>query len=146
MSTTIEHSSVIDVRDLADLAQECIDIVADDADTYDADERAEAQETLDALAKFMNELGYWDIKSKTPDDWEELESEIRAYGENEPTLISADYFTEYCEELCKEIGDFPKDLPWYIANHIDWDGVASDIKVDYNEVTLDGEDYLIRSH
>lgn len=141
--TTIEHSSIIDMRDLADLATTCYEVLVDDADTYDEDERLEAKETLEALAKFMNELGYWDVTADAP---EELADEIRAYGDNEPTLISKDYFEEYCEELVRDIGDLPKDLPWYIQNNINWAGIAEDLKVDYNEVELDGEDYLIRSH
>ena len=59
-------------------------------------------------------------------------------------LIHEDYFTEYCEELCKDIGDIPKELPWYIANHIDWDGVADEIKQDYTEIDFDGETYYVR--
>lgn len=146
MATTIEHSDILDLRDLADVAQECIEVLEDDADTYDEDERQEALETLQKLAKFMNELGYWDVKSETPEDWEALESEVRSYGDNEPTLIAKGYFVEYCEELVKDIGDLPTELPYYIQSNIDWKGVADDLKVDYNEVTLDGEDYLIRSH
>ena len=60
------------------------------------------------------------------------------------TLIHEDYFTEYAEELCREIGDIPNDLPDYIACNIDWDGVAQDLKVDYTEVDFDGQTYLVR--
>ena len=68
------------------------------------------------------------------DEWE--------YGE---VLISENYFTEYCKELCEDIGDVPKDLPWYIESNIDWDGVARDIKIDYTAVDFDGEAYFIRA-
>jgi hypothetical protein len=64
------------------------------------------------------------------------------YGE---TLIRESYFTEYAEELCKEIGEIPKELPWYIANHIDWDGIADELKADYTEVDFDGVSYFIRA-
>jgi hypothetical protein len=67
-------------------------------------------------------------------DWE--------YGE---TLIRESYFTEYAEELCKDIGEIPKELPWYIANHIDWDGVAGELKADYMEVDFGGVAYFIRA-
>lgn len=70
------------------------------------------------------------------------ESPDWAYGE---ILISESYFTEYCEELCRDIGDIPKELPWYIANHIDWAGVAREIKMDYMEVDFDGVSYFIRA-
>jgi len=65
-----------------------------------------------------------------------------SYGE---ILIRESYFTEYCQELCQDIGDIPKDLPWYIAGHIDWEGVAREIKVDYMEVDFDGVSYFIRA-
>ena len=34
--------------------------------------------------------------------------------------------------------------PWYINDHIDWEGVAEEIKADYSEVDYDGEAYFIR--
>ena len=60
------------------------------------------------------------------------------------TLIRDSYFTEYAEELCKDIGDLPHELPWYIENHIDWDGVAEELKADYMDVDFGGVSYFIR--
>ncbi len=34
-------------------------------------------------------------------------------------LIRDSYFTEYAKELCRDIGDLPKELPWYIESNID---------------------------
>ena len=65
--------------------------------------------------------------------------------EDGEVLINENYFTESCEELCKDTGDMPENLPWYIENNIDWDGVADDIKMDYTEVDFDGEAYFIRA-
>ena len=73
-----------------------------------------------------------EVKQYCP-DWE--------YGE---ILIHESYFTEYAEELCKDCGAISKELPWYIADHIDWDGVAKELKVDYTEVELDGHIYFVR--
>lgn len=39
----------------------------------------------------------------------------------------------------------PKELPWYIANHIDWDGVADELKADYTSIDYDGVTYWVRS-
>lgn len=58
------------------------------------------------------------------------------------TLIRESYFTEYCKELLKDIGDLPKDIPNYIV--IDWEATADNIRVDYTEVDFDGETYLVR--
>ena len=76
----------------------------------------------------------------------ELEDEIDSreweYGLQ---LIDEDDFQDYCEELVSDIGDLPKDLPSYIANNIDWEGVAEDLKVDYSEVEFRGINYLYRT-
>ena len=65
--------------------------------------------------------------------------------ENGEVLVNEIYFTEYCKELCEDIGDIPENLPWYIESNIDWDGVALDIEMDYTEVDFDGEAYFIRT-
>ena len=130
----------------------------------------DSRDVIERIEELNDE--YEDLKSEAEDDtnveviearqnlkdWEELNlDELNAllalqdqaggspdwqYGEG---LIRESYFTEYCEELCFDIGDIPKELPWYIANHIDWDGVAREIKMDYTEVDFDGVSYFIRS-
>ena len=85
-----------------------------DAEHEDHEFRAEADELI-ILRNLAEEC------SCCP-DWE--------YGVG---LIHEDYFVKYCEELCQEIGDVPKDLPWYIESNIDWYGVAEAIKADYME-------------
>lgn len=64
------------------------------------------------------------------------------YGE---TLIHEDYWVEYVEELCKEVGDVPSDLPWYIADCIDWEAVADNIAVDYMTEEIKGNTYYMRN-
>ena len=49
-------------------------------------------------------------------DWE--------YGE---TLIHEKHFEDYCQELCEDIGDIPKNMPSYIV--IDWASTADNLKV-----------------
>lgn len=38
---------------------------------------------------------------------------------------------EFVQELVEDCGDIPKDLPAYI--HIDWEGTARDVMMDYSE-------------
>ncbi len=74
-----------------------------------------------------------------------LEEEAEGYSDDwkhGSTLIRDDYFTEYAEELCKDIGDLPSEIPWYIE--IDWEKTAEHIKADYTEVDFDGVSYWIR--
>ncbi len=65
-------------------------------------------------------------------DWE--------YGE---TLINADYFVDYAQELAEDIGAVNRNLKWPL-NHVDWDAAAEELKQDYSEISFDGTTYLIR--
>jgi uncharacterized protein (UPF0335 family) len=91
-------------------------------DLFDQSEDAEELRILKALA----EEG-----SSYASDWD--------HG---ATLIRESYFVDYTEELCKDIGDVPQDLPGYLA--IDWEKTAENIKVDYTELDFDGVTYLVR--
>lgn len=122
---------IIDSRDIIarieDLESEGIKPYSEYKTEEEAGENIELAQELESLKKLTEEA------SSYSDDWD--------FG---CTLIRDSYFTEYAEELCKDIGDIPQDLPWYIANHIDWDGVASEIKQDYTIVDFDGVEYFIR--
>ena len=61
------------------------------------------------------------------------------------TLIRDSYMNDYLIELVHDIGDLPKDLPWYIESNIDWDGVCDDLKMDYSCVEIDGVEYWQRN-
>lgn len=57
-------------------------------------------------------------------------------------LIHENYFTDYVEELLKDCGELPRELPSYIA--IDWEKTADNVRVDYTDVDFDGQTYLTR--
>lgn len=65
--------------------------------------------------------------------------------DNQDTLINKSYFEDYCRELVEDIGAVPQNLPAYIANNIDWEGVAADLSVDYSTVKLGGVTFYYRS-
>lgn len=94
-------------------------------------------------------LGWWE--DEYPDEAEELAAlEALAeecegypdwkYGE---ALIRESYWVEYVEQLCKDIGDIPDNVAYYIV--VDWDKTAENIAQDYSIVTFDGVDYYIRN-
>lgn len=58
------------------------------------------------------------------------------------TLINSDYFTEYTEELLKDCGYLPNDLPSWIT--IDWEDTADNCKVDYTTIDIEEETYYYR--
>ena len=86
----------------------------------------------------------WQTELEVIEDINELENSVGSEWSYGVTLIDEDGFQDYCEELASDIGDLPKDLPSYISNNIDWEGVAEDLKVDYSEVEFRGTSYLYR--
>lgn len=99
-------------------------------ETYDpdADKRGDRSEAVKEYGE-LRDLEE-DGESYAP-DW--------SHGE---TLINEDYFTTYAEELIKDIGDLPNNIPGYIA--IDWETTANNLKVDYTEISFRGSTFLIR--
>ena len=86
----------------------------------------------------------WQTELEVIEAINELENSVGSEWSYGVTLIDEDDFEDYCEELVSDIGDLPKDLPSYISNNIDWEGVAEDLKVDYTEVEFRGTTYLYR--
>lgn len=93
---------------------------------------------------------------ENPEDAEELAhlesflDEVRGYGGDEQwrghwyplTFINDDHFVEAMEELVKDIGGLPEDIPNYLA--IDWDATAENLRVDYSSVEIDGQTFWYR--
>ena len=114
--------STIDSRDVIERIEELEDLIEDEKEE-DFKEEIEELKTLKDLAE----------QGEVYSDW--------IHG---AILIDEDYFTEYAEQLCKDIGEIPQELPWYIAENINWEGVADEIKVDYSCINFNGQDYWIR--
>lgn len=113
---------VIDSRDVIERIEE----LQDQRDNPESDPLSEENaEELDALIALQ------------------LEAEDYAPGwQHGATLIRDSYFVEYAEELCKDIGDVPHNIPGYIK--IDWGATAENIKDDYTSVDFDGVTYWVR--
>ena len=106
--------------DIEDGAQEAAKQSLEVARTALVEWVEENQEELDELNNLENAVG---------SEW--------AYGE---TLIPAQEFVEYCQELCEDIGG---KVPDYIV--VDWEATAENLKADYSEVDYQGTTYLFRS-
>ena len=136
LESEIETLNEGDLEDVADMLEERTNnIEALRSDIVDIEDNIktvrydieEAEEELAPLKSLADEAeGY-------APDWN--------YG---ATLIRDDYFEQYAKQLVQDIGDLPAEIPSYIENNIDWEGVASDIQVDYTSVDFDGEEYWIR--
>ena len=133
---------VIDSRDVIERVEELESELAELGENIDlAEDDEERKEAREAL-KDWNDNNLDELKS-LGDLCAEGEGATSSWSDGTP-LINDNYFTEYTEELCKDIGAIPSDLPWYISNHIDWDGVAEEIQVDYSSIDFDGTTFWVR--
>lgn len=138
----------LDTRDLAkrqeelqselDSLQEAIEEANEPADNgeYGSDE-------ADELAQAEQELEEWQEEYQQElDELNSLENELSEWSEGN-TLIPESEWVDYVQDLLTDIGDLPRNIPWYIA--IDWEKTAENIAQDYSLVTYQKEDYYVRN-
>ncbi len=149
MTTELDNTQdVIDSRDviarIAEL-QELADAVSEaeaalaDMKNATAEEIEEAEAALEAAQDDFDD----DMQSELA-SLKTLAEEAEGYSDwiYGAQLIRDSYFTDYCIELCEEIGDVPNDFPGYIA--IDWERTARNIRMDYSSVDFGGVTYWVR--
>lgn len=79
-----------------------------------------------------------------------LLNDLKGYGGDEQwrgdwypiTLIRDSYFVEAMQELCEDIGDFPKGIPAYYV--INWKATANNLRADYSSVEFGDVTYWYR--
>ena len=132
-----------------------INVQIDDDDGSDKDVLLEIETARDehetAITHQVNTVD--ELRSDISDIEDELKpiknfaEDGEGYGdwENGETLIRESYFVDYAKELVQDIGDLPQELPAYIENNIDWDGVANDLLIDYTSLDFEGETYYMRA-
>jgi hypothetical protein len=120
--TTTEISGTDDIINVSDIT----DFIDEFNDTEDEDEL----EQLNLLKDLLSQLKGYGGDHQWEGNW---------YPGH---LIRDTYFVEYCEDMVKDIGDLPKDLPRYLA--IDWDKTADNLRVDYSSVEFEGTTYWYR--
>ena len=140
---------MIDTRDLAEKRDELKEFLVDDFNLTFEKEIEDFDELTEIVDNSENEdVQEW--RYDNSDDFEhieeidELEEEISEfiYGE---TLIPEDDFTEYCEDIVNDCYNL-RDVPGFIKDNINLEGVASDLSADYNNVTYQGKSYLVRAY
>ena len=129
---------VIDSRDIIarieELESELEAVLDGYQDAQDCIKNNGSQEALEAMPE-LEELA---TLQKLAEEGEQYADDWR-HG---ATLINVEYFTEYCEELVKDIGDLPADTPDYLV--IDWEATADNLKEDYTEIDFDGTPFYVR--
>lgn len=92
----------------------------------------------DAAAYMSEELDELELCLTFVDEFEDYAPDW-SYG---ATLISEEYFVQYCCDMLADIGAIPKDLPDYVV--IDWESTADNLKVDYTTATVQGTTWSVR--
>ena len=131
--------------DVENAEEALTDYIENDEDADEASDKG--VELAAAVDEARKALAEWDESG----DAEELQilkafaEGFEGYGdwEHGETLIRKTYFTEYVEDLLKDCGDLPTEIPWYIV--IDWEATARNIKVDYTESDFAGVTYYMRA-
>ena len=116
--------------DLRDLAEEYKGLLAREQDPdnpLDEDEKAR----LAALSDLEGQL---------------FTGDLAEYAENEPTLIPEEDFEDYAQDFAYDVGYASRNDNNPLHGFIDWEGWAESLKDDYQEVTFDGDTYLIRTY
>lgn len=108
---------IIDTRDLIEAAAEYDDV--DLEKINDEDHR----ETVAAIREIEDCCADW------------------RYGE---TMIRADHFTKYAQELAEDIGAIDANACWPLS-FIDWEAAATELQMDYTQVEFLGYTYYVRS-
>ena len=86
-------------------------------------------------------LEYWQQDKEHIEEIDELETDIDGFGSG-VSLIDEDCFVDFIQEDLESIGEVPKNLPCYIV--VDWDATADNLKDSYQEISYQGNTYLVR--
>lgn len=135
-------------------AESQVDLSADMIDVRDIIERIEEIEK-DRNGYDEDALDAW--RENYPGDEEELEmlmeimDDLEGGGGDEQwrgawypvMVIRGSYFEEYAQQTAEDCGMVNKDAGWP-NNHLDWEAAADELKIDYTEIEIDGNDYWFR--
>ena len=138
---------MIDTRDLAEKREELqTDLVDSFNDYFDTE-----IEDFDELIKYIDDSDNEDVqewKEDNSDDFDHIEEidyiEYNVSGFSfGATLIEDNEFEDYFKDLVNDCYD-SGNVPGFIKYDINWEGVVSDLSVDYSEIKYQGKTYLYR--
>jgi hypothetical protein len=150
MKKEVDNSQdVIDSRDIISRIEE----LEEEKEEFIVNESSIPEEKSPSWGEVAESQGDEESKWDETEEGEELKALLAVQEEAEgycpdwkygASLIRESFFTQYCKDLTKEIGGLPKEIPGYIENNINWDGVAEDLQADYTSVDFDGVTYWVR--
>ena len=139
MTVISSTDNIIDSRDVAKRLEE----LEADRDMYLSD--IEEAKNLEEENTYINALEWFD--TEYIDEIYELRElmndimELRGW-EYGLTLVHEDYFTKFVIQELKDVGDLPRDLPWYIE--IDEEATVNNLKDEYIPIEFDNTTYYVR--
>lgn len=135
MAVLIEHKDFINMSELSLLAHECVDVLQEPQD-YEAQDIADAKETLLVLKSLLSHFGY---HNKADDEVAEYLGQLER--DSSSVLIANHAFEAAMEEEYKDLHGFDfENLPPYVEAKLDLDS----LKMDFSGITLDGKEYYAR--
>ena len=144
--TISNTDDIIDSRDVIERIEELREQLQDEFNELrDNDENFAEEYDEDAFDGWL--AGCDDPDADELRSLEALRDEAEPYAEDweyGAVLISRDYWVEYVEQFIKDCGYISNDLPGFIYNNINWQGVADEVEQDYTTVEFDGQEYLVR--
>lgn len=122
------YDDILDSREIIERIEELETFATDDSGEIDT----EIFNDYEAV-EYAALISLRDAADSLP-DWE--------YG---VTLIHENYFTAAMKDDVIECGYLPNGLPRWIADNIDWEGVADALKADYTDFEFRGATYWARA-
>jgi hypothetical protein len=132
-TTTLDLAAdIIDVRDIIARVEDLESVIdtAPEDNIWTLEEQAEANRERIALEAILDELKGYGGDEQWRGDWYPV------------TLIRGKYFTRYVQDMLDDLGVIPKDFPHYVV--IAWDSTASNIRLDYTSIAINGATYWYR--
>lgn len=136
---------VIDTRDLAEIRDELKGKIYNDfiecfpqyEEMTDCYEEIRFQEE-----EIESWVEGWEDEISEVSDIDLIEDEVGSEFGYGTTLVLDDYFTEFVEDMLKDLGYISKNFPTWIE--IDWEATAENVKEDYIEVKYLNNTYYAR--
>lgn len=123
----LTREDYIDSRDLVELAENLAEELAEAREADDPETIVNVETFLAVVVGIIE-----DVDNNAEDD-----------AADGVTIIAADEFERYAQELAEDIGAVKPGADWPLC-HIDWEAAAEALLIDYAEIVIGTRDYYLR--
>jgi hypothetical protein len=144
---TIDSSLLAELlTEMATDRADLVDALEEAVEAYDPDEEGATLDGFETLEAAKQALADWDDEhGEAYKALEEFCNDGEQYCDDwhhGVQLILDEHWTEYAEELARDIGALPRDLPDWVV--IDWEATADNLKDDYTPIEWGAYTYWVR--